>query len=144
MERHGCVDLSRSYVSVGLVAWDDCNQLTVGPERIYRSISFPLEANDREWCDFGGLIAIPLLISLTRCAPTQDDAGNPPTEDELQKPHASILHDAAVLWNVAVGELPDDEWERAAVSQSFAGNSGGIIAIETRLTVGIDQALWCP
>lgn len=143
LERRGCDNVDKQYVALGALAWDTCNQLTVSPERVYRSISFPAEATDREWC-MGGLIAVQCVITLTRCAPTQDDAGNAPTAEQLSSAHSKILTDAAVLWNVGIGELPDDEWERAIVSQQFLGNEGGIIAIETRLTLGLDFEQWCP
>lgn len=143
LERAGCEPLTRSYRSVGMVAWDDCGQLTVGSERIYRSIEFPNEYFGPEYC-FAGFIALQTLIVLTRCVPVPDDLGEPPAADDVAAAHAVLEHDAAVLWNVASGALPDGEWERAALSQSYVGNQGGIVAIETRFTLGLDSDSWCP
>lgn len=140
MRREGCVELSRAYVAVGQVAWDDCDQLTVGPERVYRYTTFPGESFEPEYC--GALLAVTALVTLTRCVPSSSDSGTPPSADQLQAAHTSVLHDGAVLWNAVTGPVPDD-WERAGVSQTFLGNHSGLVAIETRLTVGTGDEWWC-
>lgn len=143
VDRAGCAPVDRAYPSVGLIAWDDCNQLTVGTERVYRSIVFPTEYLGTEDC-FAGYIAMVLNVTLTRCAPSDDGAGHEPTVENLTVHHNAIMRDAAVIWNVLAGWMPDDDWERASLSQAFMGNAGGTIAIEHRVTVGLDSELWCP
>lgn len=144
IEAAGCAAPSKSYVSVGGVAWDSCDQLTVGVAgRVYRSVSFPNEYRGEERC-FDGYLAVPLAIVLTRCVPTLTDRGTAPTDEQMAEAHARVYADAAVVWNhIEAGTLPDDEWERANVSQEFVGPLGGIIAIDTRVTIGVGHEVWC-
>lgn len=131
-----------TYPGVGLIAWDDCcGQLVVSPERIYRTQVFPQEDTTDERCS-GGTVAVDLLASLVRCVPSPDDRGRAPSATALAAAHKLILDDAAVCWQAMAGSLPD-EWERAAISQTFAGNEGGCVAIENRITIGIASELWC-
>lgn len=136
-------EVTTTYTGVGLVAWDDCcGQLVVTPERTFRYTSFPQEATTDEQC-FGGELGLTILVTLVRCVPTPDDMGNPPTAAQLQSAHERVLEDGAIVWNTIVGPLPDDEWERANVSQDHVGGEGGCIAITTRLTVGLGTDRWC-
>lgn len=141
---NGCPEPSRSYVSAGGVAWDTCDQLTVGVAgRIFRSVQFPNEYRGEERC-FDGWLVVPLAIVWTRCVPSIDARANPPSADALQKAHAAIYRDAALVWNlVEAGSLPDEEWERAIVTQEFIGPQGGVLAIDTRVTIGVGHEVWC-
>lgn len=136
--------VTTSYPGVGLIAWDDCcGQLVVTPERIYRTQQFPLEDTTDERCS-QGTIAVDLLAVLVRCVPTPDAAGNAPSAAELAAAHKAVLDDAAVCWSAMSGPLdPDLEWERASLSQQFVGAEGGCIAIESRVTIGVEAAYWC-
>lgn len=135
-------DVTTTYPGVGLVAWDDCcGQLVVTPERIYRTQAFPTEDTTDERC-YGGTIAVDLLATLVRCVPVPDDMGNPPSATALGEAHKRVLDDAAVIWQTMSGEI-DPEWSRASLSQTFTGGEGGCIAIESRMTLGIDADLWC-
>lgn len=133
-----------TYPGVGLVAWDDCcGQLVVTPERIYRTMEFPVEDTTDERC-YGGTIAVSLLATLVRCVPVPDDSGRPPKPAALAAAHKIVLDDAAVVWRAMSGPLePDLEWERAGLSQSFVGAEGGCIAIESRVTIGVESEQWC-
>ncbi len=139
----GSDPVTTTYPGVGLVAWDDCcGQLVVSPERIYRSVEFPLEDTTDERCT-GGTIAVAMVVTLVRCVPGPDDMGNAPKAAALSAAHKVVLDDAAIVWRSVSGPLGSDEWDRAAVSQVFVGNEGGCVAIETRVTIGIESELWC-
>jgi hypothetical protein len=132
-----------AYVSFGLPPYDNvCGQLTVSPELVYRSIIFPTESVDAEICD-GGSIALNLLLTLVRCVPTLSDSGVPPTAEAIAEAHNSVYWDAAVLWNALTGPLPDDEWERASVTQTPVDTSGGAVGVEFRWTIGLPEDQWC-
>lgn len=138
----GSEPVSTTYVGVGLVAWDDCcGQLVVTPERVFRTQEFPNEDTTDEAC-YGGTIAVTLLATLVRCVPVPDDSGNPPKAADLSAAHKAVLDDAAIVWQAMSGEI-DDEWDRASLSQSFVGGEGGCIAIESRVTIGVESELWC-
>ena len=130
-------------LAAGTVAWDDCcGQLNVAPERIYRTARWPIEGPDENNC-YEGEIAVDLVVLLVRCVPTLDDRGNPPTPAALSNAYGLILDDGAIVWNeLAHGDWPDD-WKWTNEAQTFVGAEGGCIAVETRITVGIDQELWC-
>jgi hypothetical protein len=132
-----------SYVAAGTIAWDDCcGVLVVGPERIYRSATFPIEGQTDDQCEFGFLV-VDLVVLLMRCVPTIDDRGNPPTPAVMDAAYKAVMFDGAVIWNTVTDSLPQG-WERANVDQTYIGASGGCIAIETRMSIGLPQAEWCP
>jgi hypothetical protein len=142
LERCESDPVTTTYPGVGLVAWDDCcGQLVVSPERIFRSVQFPTEDTTDEKC-YAGIIAVDLLASLVRCVPVPNDRGMPPSASELASAHKRLLDDAAIVWQAVTGDL-DSEWERSGVAQTFSGGQGGCVAIETRLTIGVDSSTWC-
>lgn len=134
-------EVQRAYVAAGAVAWDDCcGMLVVAPERVFRSVTFPVEMTDRELC-FGGSLVVELVVLLVRCVPTVDDRGRAPSGHALDAAYRDLLEDAAVVWN-AVLCCDNDEWERAAISQTFVGAEGGCVGVETRIVVGLEQSRW--
>lgn len=138
----GSEPVSTTYPGVGLVAWDDCcGQLVVSPDRIYRTQQFPLEDTTDERCS-GGAIAVSLLATLVRCVPGPDDRGNPPKPAALSAAHKVVLDDAAIVWG-SISAPINPEWSRASLSQTFVGNEGGCVAIESRVTIGVESELWC-
>ena len=134
--------INRAYVAAGQIAWDDCcGMLVVGPERVYRSVQFPSEANGPEYCDKGDL-TLDLVVVLVRCVPVVNDRGQAPSSKDLNDSYQSLLEDAAIVWNtIDCADLPSD-WQRANLSQSFVGAQGGCIGVETRVTIGLSQKVW--
>lgn len=143
LEACGSQPLDASYVAAGAVAWDTCcGVLVVAPERTFRSAQFPIEGTTDYECETG-FIVVSIVILLLRCISTIDDRGNPPSITTLSAEYQAILNDAAVIWNVATGELPEG-WQRAAVDQGYVGAQGGCVGVETRLSIGLAQEAWCP
>ena len=135
--------IDASYVAAGLIAWDSCcGLLVVGPERVYRSAAFPVEGTTDYVCETG-FIVVDIVVLLLRCVPTLNDRGQAPPPTALSAAHSKVLRDAAIIWNTVVDELPEG-WQRSTVDQGFVGASGGCIGIETRLSVGLAQSVWCP
>ena len=144
MTADGRAAIPTSYSGVGTAAWDDvCGQLVVSPERVYRSVQFPLDAVEAENC-YVGQVAVDLLCTLVRCVPVLDDLGRPPSPDALSGAHRAILEDAASIWRAVSQPLVDPEHERASVTQLFVGGEGGAVGVETRWTIGLDAVDWCP
>lgn len=135
--------ITRTYSSVGVVAWDDCcGMLVVTPDRVYRSSEFPNEDTESETCT-PSLIAVDLTVALVRCVPGPTARGEAPPQDQVAAAFASIMRDAAVVWRaVGVEPLPD-EWERARITQEFDGEQGTCVAVLTRVTVGLPGYDWC-
>ena len=139
----GAEPITVSYVAAGQVAWDSCCGLLVAaPERVYRSATFPIEGTTDYVCE-SSMLVVDVVVLLLRCVPTVDDRGNFPSSAALSAAYEAVLADAAVIWNVVVGDLPDG-WERANVDQGFVGAAGGCVGVETRLSVGLAQSEWCP
>jgi len=139
----GADPIDTSYIAAGMVAWDSCCGLLVAaPERTYRSAQFPIEGTTDYVCE-SAFIVVDVVILLLRCVPTIDDRGNPPPVAGLSAAYQSVLNDAAIIWNVVNGELPDG-WQRSGLDQGYVGAQGGCVGVETRLSVGLAQSLWCP
>lgn len=139
----GAEPIDTSYVAAGMIAWDTCCGLLVAaPERTFRSAQFPIEGTTDYQCETS-LIVVEVVLLLLRCVPTVDDRGNPPAVATLSGAYENILNDAAIIWNVVTGELPEG-WQRANVSQTYVGANGGCVGVETRLLVGLGQDAWCP
>jgi hypothetical protein len=135
--------ITASYVAAGAIAWDSCCGLLVAaPERVYRSAEFPVEGTTDYVCETAFLV-VDVVVLLLRCVPTVDDRGRMPPTAALSAAYGALLVDAALIWNVVVGDLPEG-WERANVDQTFVGADGGCIGVETRLSVGLPQSVWCP
>lgn len=143
LEACGAEPIDTAYVAAGAIAWDTCcGLLVVAPERTYRSAQFPIEGTTDYVCESAFLV-VDVVILLLRCVPTLDDRGNPPPVPKLSAAYGSVLNDAAILWNVAAGELPEG-WQRANVDQTYVGAQGGCVGVETRMSIGLAQSLWCP
>jgi hypothetical protein len=143
LARCGSEPIDAFYVAAGMIAWDSCcGLLVVGPERVYRSASFPIEGSTDDECETGMLV-VDIVVLLLRCVPTLDDRGQAPPANKLWAAHRKVLNDGAIIWNVVTGELPEG-WDRARVDQTFVGAQGGCIGVETRLSIGLAQDAWCP
>lgn len=140
----GCPKPKRSYTAVGGIAWDTCDQLTVSVAgRIYRSVAFPTEYRGDDVA-FAGFLVVPVAVVWTRCYPNKDGRGNAPRADVIGQSSGSVYGDAAVVWNLLeAGTLPNDEWERTGITQEFAGPQDGVVAIDTRVTIGVGHEVWC-
>lgn len=144
--------ITTEFVAAGQIAFDDCcGTLVVMPELVQESgYPFPSPRDPRLPCP-QPMIQVDVLVLLVRCVPVLDDSGNPPTAAEQDAAFQAILRDAAIVWNALVvdtavlGADPygDPLWERANASQGMQAPSGGCIGIETRVSYGIPQDLWC-
>jgi hypothetical protein len=87
-------------------------------------------------CDPGVFWAVELGVGTARCAPSQDDFGNPPTGEDLERA-AMVLADDAGRVRRAVLQLP----EFAVVEEVFVGEqtsvgpAGGCVGQELLVTV---------
>lgn len=87
--------------------------------------------------DFGAFWAVELGVGSARCAPSQDDHGNPPTGAELECSAAVLADDASRIRRVVLCELQkvesvEDVW---IGEQSSVGPSGGCVGQEALVAV---------
>ena len=88
---------ARSYVSPGVPAFDDCEQLTVHVNAILES-SGPRAVPLGRTAMTGRLNLVQFIIHITRCLP-MGEAGEPPSATDLQAVARQIDADGWALWN---------------------------------------------
>jgi len=95
IDHTGDQNIARKGVVIGEIAWDSCNcgQLVIAEQRRFPSRSFPLEEVDHQAECGEPWIVIQLLLSLTRCVPTMDVNGVPPTVASLAAAAAQLSED---------------------------------------------------
>lgn len=131
----------RRYTSFGQVAWDDCHQFTVGPERVFSSRSFPAPAAEHIPC-MTGFMVLPMLATLVHCAPTANDFGQPPSVAALNEAHSALMAEADRLHRkIECEPLHNDQ---TAPEITAVGSLGALLAVEVRWMVGLDQETWPP
>ena len=140
-------------VAVGAMVVDNpCGgMLSVAVERVYRTtLPWPNEAVTDDECG-SNPIAVELVVRVDRCVPiAAGPRATPPPPAQVEAAYRGLLTDGAVVWNALTGDgvLGDDgfgdaAWVRGPVSQDFIGAEGGSIAVETRVTLGVEQDEWC-
>lgn len=130
-----------AYCTLGEVVWDDCCGVLIGvPLRVFKTASFPNPVTDYTNCGTSEL-AVEIAVVLLRCSPVIEAHGGVPASDVIEAAAVEAAHDAAVVLNALLGDLPEG-WERALVEQTIE-NEGGCIAIDTRMTIGLPQNDWC-
>jgi hypothetical protein len=158
--------IGRACVVWGEIAWDDCEcgQLVVAVNRQFPSNEFPFDAGSGVGTGVGAvsqqsrcgspLWLIEYTVSVLRCAPIQDDAGNPPTCEALDE-HARVssIDSWAVRTGVAccLQSLAKDLQENGATAitdylireQPSTGPRGGCGGSDLNVTVGIRNC-FCP
>ncbi|MGW3971216.1 hypothetical protein ACWEFD_18190 [Streptomyces ardesiacus] len=159
----------RSCLVPGLPAWDSCDdpcnqapaegaggQLSVNVARLYTSTEFPTadrtvpptQTRGRLTCSAPPALAVELMVTLLRCAPSFDERGCPPTCEELGAA-ARILHtDLVVVRNAVECCLPTTGAQRRGrvvfVGETrTVGPEGGCVGLEQRVTVAL-PGCGCP
>lgn len=134
------------------IAWDDCEcaQLTVHIPQVYPSKTFPAPKQEPPWgrCT-SPLMVAEYVVTILRCVPVQDDAGNPPSIADLEAAAMLDLADrAAVLRAVSccLSDLERGLPRFMLMQQQLAvGGEGMCAGSETHVFVGL-PACWsnCP
>jgi hypothetical protein len=159
----------RSCLVPGTPAWDSCDdpcnknpaggaggQLSVNVARLYASSDFPTpdrslpptQARGRLTCAAPTAMAVELVVTLLRCAPTFDEGGCPPPCEDLAAA-ARILHtDMVIVRNAVECCLPTaTEHRRGRVvfvgESRTVGPQGLCVGLEQRVTVALPGCL-CP
>ncbi|MGX1301330.1 hypothetical protein RKD35_002818 [Streptomyces albogriseolus] len=158
----------RSCLVPGLPAWDSCEdpcntapagaggQLSVNVARLFPSTEFPTAdrtlppalARGKLTCTVPTAMAVELVVTLLRCAPTFDEGGCPPPCEALGEA-ARILHtDMVVVRNALECCLPaTGEQRRGRVvfvgESKTVGPEGMCVGLEQRVTVAL-PGCGCP
>lgn len=87
----------RRFVSNGAVAFDECDQLAVEVTRIY--VGLPaLEQAPSPNVPAGVTRSVDMTVWLTRCVPVMDDAGDPPSMNDLDESAQGLLADGWAMF----------------------------------------------
>lgn len=93
----------RSFVSAGLPALDCCPQLTVHVQGVTAELTSPALPTDAgHRVNFGMLILTRMVVTIARCAPTVEFAGDtivPPSAAELTASALEVDQDMWAIWN---------------------------------------------
>lgn len=99
---------NRVCITTGEIAWDDCEcgQLAISLTTQYESSAFPVPWDGTENAGVRkcgpALFVFQYTISMTRCSPTSDDAGNPPPCSAVGAAARVTVEDA---WAIRAGLL---------------------------------------
>jgi hypothetical protein len=134
----------------GQLAWDDCQcgLLAVSAPRLFPATRFPLESVDTDLvapCP-PPYEAAELTVTVLRCAPNPDSAGNPPTCDALAAAAVTWARDVQVLRDAlgcCLAQMVAAGTVEAGVVQASAptGPQGGCVGSETTLAVALPNCL---
>lgn len=138
----------RAGVVPGAIAWDacDCGQLAVALTGTWASESPPAAAAEGAATSMmpcgPAYVVGAYVVQVARCAPTLDDAGNPPSVEAEEQAAAQLTGDAyAVRAGVRCALEPlrraDDiaGWQARAVT--VQGPEGGCVGIELAVTAWV-------
>jgi len=125
------------------VAIDDCcnGQAWVRIVRVFptRPGEFPQGRTTPigDGCDPGVYWAVELGVGTARCAPSQDDFGNPPPAEDLERSAMVLADDAGRIRRAVLSRLPEVETveEVFVGEQTSVGPSGGCVGQELLVTV---------
>lgn len=131
------------YISAGPPVWDNCcpdGQLTVHFERIYVAGNFPGGIGASIVC--AAPLAVEFNVTLTRCHPTVDDNGNPPSVVHLDEAANNIHTDLYVMLNALICCLSATSKAQpfTVLSANVLGPNGGCVAAQVRLAVQIQDS----
>lgn len=134
----------------GELAWDDCEcgvlTVTIGPLSL--STAFPEPSRDLDLASSCAppYLAVPLTITVLRCAAGPDTAGNPPTCTQLDAAALEWVTDVAATRRAIACCAAD--LQQAGTIETWVlqettplGPQGGCVGSATRLTVGLVNCL---
>lgn len=146
-----------SYVSAGEAAFDHCctdcegnsGELTVYISDVFPSDNFPT-ASVADPCKAATWVAL-LVVTASRCAPSPDEQGNPPSPEEQSATAEIVATDLyAILQGLTcclrsepVGHKTKRRVQIAAAGNTTITASGGCVGVEVRAYVEIGSVCGC-
>lgn len=122
-------------------------QLVVYIVNMYPSDVFPAQSTTPANCG-APLTAVTFGVRITRCFPSVDDNGNPPSPEILQAAACSAFADARAIWTGVtccargwVNEAPGID--SVVTSQNFYEPEGGCYGSELQIIVGLNNGCDC-
>ncbi len=143
-----------SYVSAGEPSIDCCDtkcdgggMLTVHVEDVFPSDNFPLPISTFEPCKAGTWVAV-LVVTLSRCTPSQDDQGNVDTDGIAASARLLAIDQYAALTALGcclVNDPPPGKQKRRVLIQDSRSlvSEGGCASVEIRAAVEAGRACSC-
>lgn len=150
VDNTGDLALNRVCLVPGDVAWDNCQcgQLTVSEVRRYPSNSFPLEQVDHEAECGAGWLVVNFIVTLVRCVPSPDEAGEPPLCEDLTTAALQLYRDMGMIRSAVdccLSTLYDTHQVAAYElgAQEVIGPQGGCAGSTLAVQLGILNGCGC-
>ena len=153
VDHDGNQDINRVGVVIGEIAWDECQcgQLVIAEQRRYPSRDFPLEEVDHQAECGEPWIVIDYQLSLTRCVPSPDSSGNPPSvaslttaaeqvSDDMTKTRLATLCCLTALYDNFSGDTIE-AWQLGAME--VTGPLGGCAGFTLQILIGYTNDCGC-
>lgn len=143
----------RWMIVAGEPAWDSCcpgaGQLTVNLRELYGSDNFPIDAaqTSEAGCCPAWTVA-DMSVLLTRCAPSPDDQGNPPTPRQLDANAQIVMDDCETLFTAVAQQLAVQYADMTSPTQvdhyvvaraQVVGPQGGCVGIQVDYMIGVSN-----
>lgn len=152
VDHAGDLAINRVCAVPGDIVWDscECGQLVISENRRYGSTKFASEEPDLDAECGEPVLTVDFTLSLTRCVPTMDDAGNPPDCAALSVAAHQLMKDKADL-RLAVMCCLTTMYDTHAngllgfiiQAQETIGPSGGCAGSELNFLVGFPNPCGC-
>lgn len=138
---------ARSYLVPGQLAWDncECGLLAIEWQNVSYTAVFPTPRQPlADGCK--PYLALQLLVTVLRCAPSPDESGNPPTPEALHAAAIVNLDDVEAVMSgtaQAVATLEDNNviLQYALGGANPAGPQGGCVGVTQQIFLGFANRL---
>lgn len=154
VDHAGDLEVRRRGVVIGEHAWDDCQcgQLIISEQRRYPSRDFPLEDVDHTAECGEPWVVVELSLSLTRCIPSPDSSGNPPSiatlstaaqqnSTDMTKTRRATLCCLSALYDAVAPAETIDAYQLGVTE--VVGPLGGCAGFTLRILVGYTNDCNC-
>jgi hypothetical protein len=136
---------SRRFVTAGAITWaGQCDQLVVSIGPTWPTSNFPTPTLEPGAACDAAMLGCDLILSIIRCFPTVDAAGNPPSIDAVQQVAQQIGADHQTLGNIVPCALAEQIGAPTNLIEDYTiglantvGPDGGRIAIELAYRIGL-------
>jgi hypothetical protein len=147
----GAPDRQCLLLPTNLIPWDNCDcggQVALAIQSIYGSTRFPQPADaSKDWSHCGPPWAVAqVLVSVTRCVPTMDDQGQPPSCTASLAAAYTLEDDRTAVRQAlacCLQDLKDTQvigaW--ALNASTTVGEQGGCAGVETPFLIGVRSCL---
>lgn len=152
VDNAGSLTINRVCLVPGDIVWDncDCGQLAISETRRFGGRDFNVEEETNEGDCAEPWLTVDLALSLMRCAPVGDDAGNPPdctlltaAATQLMKDKRDIRRAVMCCLTAIFNQEPTPLRAFSLGSQDTAGPQGACVGSTMQILLGFLNPCEC-